>query len=314
MGILNNVSLFIVVISVGFLYRRFIDKIEMEQEVSDLYLINNELLKKSTKPIMWITVPRIKNARKWASFYSRTSNNLNIPYMYLTIKSIIAHNANNFQICIIDDDSFGNLLPNWDLDLGRMGDPLREKIRYLGMMKLLHQYGGMFVPPSFLCLTELEKMYTGICDDNKPFVVETVSYSGNERFALEPYFIGCRTKQSPIIKEYVDYLSQLISRDYTAESIFLNDLSKWCLLQCNDNKMVAVCASKVGTKNIKGEAVIVEHFFEQQPIDISPQAYGILIPHEQIVKRTALNWFCYVDKNVLATMDTELGKYFSRIV
>ena len=83
MGILNNVSLFIVVISVGFLYRRFIDKIEMEQEVSDLYLINNELLKKSTKPIMWITVPRIKNARKWASFYSRTSNNLNINHFVL---------------------------------------------------------------------------------------------------------------------------------------------------------------------------------------------------------------------------------------
>ena len=30
MGILNNVSLFIVVISVGFLYRRFIDKIEID--------------------------------------------------------------------------------------------------------------------------------------------------------------------------------------------------------------------------------------------------------------------------------------------
>lgn len=310
METLNKVGLFIILMMIGFLYRRFMDKFELDQEIQDLYLINTKLLGKSKKPIMWINVPREKNARKWSSFYSRNNNNLNIPYMYLTIKSIISHCGKDFLICIVDDDSFGNLLPNWTPELDKIGDPLREKVRYLGMMQLLHEYGGMVVPPSFLCMRNLKDLYMR---DDRPFVVENVNYYGDSRFAPDAYFIGSPTKNCPLIEEYLEYLARMITNDYTAESIFLNDLSKWCALRCNHGSMRLVDAKEIGVKNSGGQAIVTEMFFEQAPLNIMPCAFGILIPHEQIIKRTALNWLAYLSKEELQTWDTELGMYLNKI-
>lgn len=311
METLNKVALFVILTMIGFLYRRFMDKFEQDQEIQDLYLINNKLLGKSKKPIMWISVPRQKNARKWSSFYSRNNNNLNIPYMYLTIKSIIAQCGKDFLICIIDDDSFDNLLPDWTPELDKIGDPLREKVRYLGMMQLLYHYGGFFVPPSFLCMRNLKCMYDS--SESKPFVVENVNYYGNCRFAPDAYFIGVSTKNCPVIEEYVEYLARMISNDYTDESIFLNDLSKWCALRCGNGKMQLINASEVGVKNRGGDAIVTEMFFEQAPLNLKRNIYGILIPHDQIIKRTALNWLAYLSTEELMTWDTELGMHLNKI-
>lgn len=311
METLNKVGFFIIVILVGFMYRRFMDKMERDQEVQDLYIINKELLGKSKKPILWICVPRIKNARKWSSFYSRSNDNLNIPYMYMTIKSIIAQCGKSFKICIIDDDSFENLLPNWTPDLGKIGDPLREKVRYLGMMQLLHHYGGLVVPPSFLCVRDLSEL----CDfsiNHEPCVVQNVNYYGNSRLCPDPYFISAH-KECPIIEEFIEYLARMISNDYTAESIFLNDISKWCALRCANGKMRLVAGEKVGVVSKSGEAIVTEMFFEQRPLNLVPDIYGILIPHEQIIKRPALDWLSYANKEELKTWDTELGAYINKI-
>lgn len=311
MDTLNKIGLFIVVMLVGFLYRRFMDKYEMDQEVRDLYIINKELLGKSKKPILWMCVPRCKNARNWSSFYSRNNDDLNIPYMYLTIKSIISHCGKDFTVCIIDDDSFDALLPNWTPELDKIGDPLREKVRYLGMMQLLYHYGGIFVPPSFLCLKNLASLCE-FNDNHVPCVVENVNYYGDNRFAPDPHFIMAH-KECPVIESYVDYLSRMISNDYTDESIFLNDLSKWCALRCQRGQMRLIDASLVGVKSVKGDAIVTEMFFEQQPLKLSREKYGVLIPHEQIIKRTSLNWFCYIKKCELVALDTELGSYFNKI-
>lgn len=287
------------------------DKYEEELQLRDLYIINKELLGKSGKPILWIPVPREKNARQWSSFYSRSNDNLNIPYMYLTIKSIIEKCSDTFTICVIDDDSFAKLLPNWTPELDKIGDPLREKVRYLGMIELLYHYGGVLVPPSFLCLRNLDGLWNSI--DNKPFIVENVNYYGDERFAVDPYFLASK-RECPAMKDFADYLALMITNDYTAESIFLNDISKWCARRCQMGVMTTIDANMVGVKNQKGEAIITEKFFEQQRLDLRPDIYGILIPHEQILKRTNLNWLCYLEKDELVKIDTDLGHYFSRTV
>ena len=309
MEILNKLGFFILILISGFLYRRFMDKIEKEQEIRDLYIINQELLQKSNKPILWICVPKYKNARQWSSFYSRNSDNLNIPYMYLTIQSIINNCGRDFKVCMIDDDSFKALLPNWTPELNKIGDPLREKVRYLGMMQLLYTYGGIIVPPSFLCLKNLYPLYQS---QSIPFVMENVNYNGNCQFSPDPYFIGAN-KGCGVIKSYVDYLARMISDDYTAESLFLNDMSKWCALRCKSGVMKLIDASMMGVKNRMGDAVVTEMFFEQQPLHLSGNTLGILIPHDQILKRTMLNWFCYIDRNELLNLDTNLGMYFRSI-
>ena len=311
MDTINRIALFIVVMIVGFLYRRFMDKYETDQQIQDLYIINKELLGKSKKPIMWISVPKYRNSRKWDSFYSRNNDKLNIPYMYLTIKSIISECGNDFTICIIDDNSFANLLPNWTPNLEKIGDPLREKIRYLGIMQLLYHYGGAVVPSSFLCLKNLGPLYN-YERDHRPIVAENVNYYGDSQFAPDPHFIMAH-KKCPIIESYVSYLARMTSNDYTAESIFLNDISKWCALQCDSGRMRKIDASLVGVKNIRHQPVVVDILFEEKPLDVSDQKYGILIPHEQIAKRTSLNWLCYIDTNELCNLNTELGYYFNKV-
>ena len=43
---------------------------------------------------------------------------------------------------IINDDSFSKLLPNWQIDLSRVSEPLRSKLVKLGKTKLLYEYGA----------------------------------------------------------------------------------------------------------------------------------------------------------------------------
>ena len=77
-----------------------------EYELIKKYLLNDSPLYGYNKPKIWIHTKYETNARKWKSFYSRTSNDLNEPYIHLTIKTIINHCSNDFNVCLIDDDTF----------------------------------------------------------------------------------------------------------------------------------------------------------------------------------------------------------------
>jgi hypothetical protein len=104
---LNNLFiLFFILIVLGFLYKRFEDKQKKEDnkninEAIQNYLLDDVTLGMSKKPILWIHIPYEYNSRKWLSFGSRTSFDLNQPYLYLTVKSIIKHCDESFTICII---------------------------------------------------------------------------------------------------------------------------------------------------------------------------------------------------------------------
>ena len=76
------------------------------------YLLDGEDLGKSAKPILWIHVPHEYNSRNWLSFGSRSSFELNQPYLYLTVRSIIKKCEDSFTICIFDDNSFQKIKIN----------------------------------------------------------------------------------------------------------------------------------------------------------------------------------------------------------
>ena len=87
-----------------------------EYEMIKKYLLNDSPLYGFNKPKIWIHTKYELNARKWKDFQSRSSRDLNQPYIHLTIKSIINHCSNDFHICLIDDDTFRKLIPTWDID------------------------------------------------------------------------------------------------------------------------------------------------------------------------------------------------------
>jgi hypothetical protein len=107
----NYILLFVILIVLGILYRRFEDKRMRQDNLENIetiqkYLLDDTSLSKSKKPILWIHVPYEYNSRNWLSFGSRTSFDLNQPYLYLTVRSIIEKCDSSFTICLIDDNSF----------------------------------------------------------------------------------------------------------------------------------------------------------------------------------------------------------------
>ena len=164
---LNYILLFIILIALCILYQKYINKqclntqclnkqgINDDYTLMTKYLSTESSLAKSKKPILWIHVPHQYNARKWENFGSRSSFDLNQPYLYLTVKSIIKNCDDSFKICLIDDNSFKKLIPDWNVDLSAVGEPICNYIRQMAIAKLIYNYGGLSVPISFLCFRDL---------------------------------------------------------------------------------------------------------------------------------------------------------------
>ena len=124
-----------------------------------LYIVNNnESQLENKKAIIWVWIPYHYNSRKWSSFYSRSSTDLNLPFINLTIESIIKHNP-NYHICLIDDMSFNTLIENWNIDLEQIPDPIKKNVRYLAQLKILETYGGIMIPSYFLCCKNIDPLF-----------------------------------------------------------------------------------------------------------------------------------------------------------
>lgn len=176
------------------------------------YLLNESPLYGYNRPKLWIHTKYEYNARKWKSFYSRSSYDLNQPYIHLTIKSIINHCGDDFNVCLIDDDSFSNLIPTWDVDMSKTVEPVKTHLRELGMTQLLYYYGGLVVPNSFICCKNLMPLYLdGIGENKQFFVTERPNmYCDNLKHIFMPdcYIMGAG-KSCESVKSYVEYLKSL---------------------------------------------------------------------------------------------------------
>ena len=140
--------------------RKYFDWIHRSKEDDDYELVRKYLLNESTlhgdsRPKIWIHSEHEINARKWKNFMSRNTTDVNQPYLYLTIQSIIQHCGEDFHICLIDDDSFEKILPTWDVDLKSMPENIKTKYRNIALLQVLHKYGGVIMPDSLLCLKSL---------------------------------------------------------------------------------------------------------------------------------------------------------------
>ena len=103
---------FVLITAIGILYEKYKNKIGIEFQDENFNLIQKHLLygEGSDKPILWIHTEHNKNSRHWASFYSRTNNNLNQPYINMCVETIIKWCGDSFNICLINDETYEKLL------------------------------------------------------------------------------------------------------------------------------------------------------------------------------------------------------------
>ena len=312
----NLFILFFILIVLGVLYKRFEDKMARE-ESSDIYesiqkyLLDDETLGKSKKPILWIHVPYEYNSRNWLSFGSRSSFDLNQPYLYLTVRSIIKNCDKSFTICIIDDTSFKKLIPGWNINMTSISDPILSNMRMLGMMKLLYIYGGIQCPISFLCLKDLNELYIKGTRGEKMFVCETVDRnvtSTDVDFYPNLSFCGA-PKECETVRELCNFIQRTASHDYTADTKFLGEYDKWSKEGIHSGKINMIEGVEIGTKTVDEKQIIVDDLMSNNYLDLYQGTYGILIPSEEILNRKKFEWFARMSPKQVMESDTIIGNY-----
>jgi len=312
----NVIYLFIILLITAFFYQRYQHKIDRESyndnnNYIQKYLIEKQDLDKHKKPILWIEFDHEYNTRNWISFGSRSSYDLNQPYLYLTVKSIIKQCENSFNICMIDDNSFEKLIPGWSIDISRVSNPMKYYIRTLGMTKLLYRYGGMRVPASFVCMRDLIEMYNTGTQNNQMFMCEMVDRNITATyhdFYPNIEFMGAR-KRNSTVSHLTDFIQRIISNDYTDQSVFLGDFDRWCNTRIEKNKIVLIDGKLVGTKTMDDTQIIIDDLLTNDYIDIYSNTYGIYIPANEVLKRTHYEWFARMSPKQVLESPIIIAKY-----
>ncbi len=306
----------IILLTAGVLYRKYQDNTEdfEKQENEKLirkYLLNENIPSIVAKPILWIHIPYKLNARIWKAFGSRNTENLNEPYMYLTIKSIVSACSNSFRVCLIDDNSFEQLLPTFNVDFSKLPEPIDENIRTLSKLMLLKTYGGMFVPPSFVCSGNLKNMFNDGIKNQKMFFCEDVSRNSTSNIVNmfpSTEFMGCNRK-CKTVDSCINYLQSLISRDSTAESKFDGNFNRYIFSLKEKNEVNIIPGDVIGTKDTNDDPIIIDQLFNDTPIELSRGTLGVLIPHDELLIRIKYKYFVYLSIPEILDSETFIGKY-----
>ena len=316
MLVANYIILFVILISLGILYQKYLEKhtttanFDSYGEIKK-YLLKDKTLDKSKKPILWIHIPHEYNSRNWLSFGSRSSNDLNQPYLYLTVKSIIKNCDESFKIVLIDDGSFEKLIPKWDINIALLADPVKCYVRQLALAKLIYTYGGLSAPISFLCFRDLIGLYNKGTNDDTMFVCENYDLNitaTTKLFYPSAQFMGAK-KENDTVKAFINFMERTISDDYTAQTGFLGEFDRWCNDKIANGKMRLIPGTDVGTRTVDDEPVTVETLLGQDYIHFYGKMYGIWIPDKMILKRTYYEWFARMSPEQIFQSQFILAKY-----
>ena len=310
----------LILLAAGVMYRKYQDKFsvfdnEENEKLIQKYLLTDNLPSGMKKPILWIHIPYKLNARIWKSFGSRNTENLNEPYLYLTIKSIITKCSNSFRICLIDDNSFSQLLPSFNVDFSKIPDPLDENIRTLSKLRLLKMYGGMFVPPSFACSKNLKSLFNQGISNGKMFFCEDVAKTSACDFVTmfpSSQFMGCE-KSCPQLDQCMEYLQSLISRDSTAESRFDGNFDRFIYSLYLNKSVNVLPGTIIGAQDEHNEPILIDHLMNDSEIELSKNNYGIIIPHDDLLIRLKYKYFVYLSIPEILESDTFIGKYINNM-
>lgn len=318
---LTNIAITIILLfGVGLIYNKFKSSMDNIEKNNDLNLVKQYLLGdnqitiedlgKIKKPIIWIHIEYNYNSRNWCNFGSRSNYELNMPYIYLTIQTIINNCGADFHVCLIDDYTFNKILPDYNIDLTRVSNPVKQHLRNVALMKLLHMYGGILIENSFICFKSIKPLYDKIIQTDKPNVGEFVNNVNNndlEVFAPSIKLIGCK-RECPIIYNFIEYLEQLNNSDFTFQQDFNGNIGKWLKNAIQNNQIELIQGRLIGTI-INDNPLTIDKILTNNNFNLDVDAYMIYIPRDEILKRTRYNWIVKLSPEEVLNSNTNLSKF-----
>lgn len=300
-----------------------------DYELVKEYLLNDSPLQGHNKPKIWVHSTNEVNSRDWKkNMFRNTVTDIAQPYIVLTVQSIINHCSDDFHICLIDDRSFGKLIPTWDVDLTTIADPMKSYIREIGMLQLLYFYGGIRVPNTFLCTRSLAPLYndykTTMFDSSKyadgtepiPFVTERENRNrqANGPFPFSPNMeLMGSVKNSEIVKEWANHLKDKIKDGHVSGNlIFTGEMDRVCTDCIDKKRALLVDGHFFGIKDNDGHAITATRLLGEQYLNLKDQTlYGILIPGDDMLHRVKHRWFSQASQDeILNNNKCVLSKYF----
>lgn len=281
-----------------------------DYELVKKYLLNDSALYGKNRTKIWIHSKYEINSRKWKNFNSRNSTDMNQPYLYLTIQSIINHCGDDFHICLIDDDSFEKLIPYWNTSLREIPEPIKTRYRNIAMLQILYIYGGILVPNSFLCLKSLKNIYKQGTHENKPFIAEKKYYEKIKPFMPDISFMGAK-KDCPKVKEMINLLNEKIEY-FQQEQEFSGKIEKWCYDEIQKKEINIVDGKIIGIKSKIGKPVLLEDLMSENYLQFDNSIlHGIYIPSNELLRRPKFSYYAILPVEQILDIDNiVLSKYF----
>ena len=288
---------------------------EVEYNILQKYLINNSSLAKSDKPILWLHNAYELNDRHWLSFGSRNTNELNKPIVYLTTHSIIKQCDKSFRICLIDDNSFANLIPGWSIDLDTIAEPSKSYYRTIAKLHLLHLYGGMHVPSSLLCFNNLAEIHDKYASKDAFYGVSTKSSSVvSTHTSSTPNLAICGSqKQCKSLTSLIKSLEELALRDQTLGTKFEGTVEKLVQHHVDDGKCSLIDGSIFGYFDAKGHPVGMNELMSDESLEMNDEWIGIEIPIDEIISNKHHQWMSKITVDDLVTMNNNIGHLLSQM-
>tara|TARA_Y100000782_G_scaffold109878_1_gene135429 strand:+ start:28910 stop:29869 length:960 start_codon:yes stop_codon:yes gene_type:complete len=306
---------FLFLTALGYIYDKYRSKMDVYDETENEILIRKYLLNDTftpnNKPPLWIYINKEKNSRNWLSFGSRSSYDLNQPYLYVTLRSILNKSNNDFNVCIINDNSIHKLLPAWSIDLNKLSEPIKSHYRDLAMAKILYNYGGFVVPPSYLALNDLSQIYYSGIQDKGCFVCEMPSNSiltsvKNTQPSIE--FMGC-IKKHKAVRDICNHLEKINSKDCTLEQDFDGTIERNLNELILNNQINKISGKTIGTLDKYDNPITIHELLGSSYIDFNDNLHGIFIPQDKILKHSKYQWFARLNEEQIYKGNTIIGKY-----
>ena len=305
---------------VGYVYNNYKRYVKFDEQKQDMNLIkrflideNNEVnirnLSSIKKPIIWVHIEYNYNSRNWCSFGSRSSYELNMPYIYLTLQTIVNKCGDDFHICILDDYSFAKILPEFNIDFDKVGDPIRKHLRNVALMQVLYQYGGILMENSFICMQSLKPLQNIIENTNRPIVGEFINRSNSntlEVFAPSIKLIGCK-KECPIIKNFIDFLKMTNSHDFTSNQIFEGAIGNWLNKNINNKNFNYILGENIGTR-INNTPILIDDLLIESDLKdkIDNNVLMVYVDRDELLARIQFGWFIRMSPEQIFNSNTTI--------
>jgi hypothetical protein len=295
---MNGIMIYVILFVLLFLFLNYnyyreksreeeIHKRQEEVCLDDFFYCPKRLAKMKRRKI-WLHIPTERNSRVWADFGSRSSNHLNLSVMNLCIKSILDWCASSYDIIIYHDQHIGELL-GLDIDLTRLSGEELDHARYKYNLEILYLYGGVQLPPTLYLRNNFKHQDV----PDRWFVCDRLNTNVEMSIFGPSAFITGSPENDPQLRAYLDQL--------LPESFQLNYF--------REHGIFVLDGSIFGTKNTKGDPILLEDLFSNQKLRLPEYHLGVYLPYQELLSRNTYKWFCKMSERQVLSCQCALSYY-----